>query len=186
MHSRKKILTIPNLLSLLRLCLVPLIIWLYCEQDNALAAAVVLALSGLTDVVDGFIARRFHMISDLGKVLDPIADKTTQGTVLLCLLTDFPAMLVPLVLLIVKEAFVGITGLINIRKTGVVKGADWHGKVTTCMIYAMMAVHLLWPEIPAGLSGGMVAACVAMMILSMLLYGLRNLRPCRKQASNPR
>ena len=74
MHSRKKILTIPNLLSLLRLCLVPLIIWLYCEQDNALAAAVVLALSGLTDVVDGFIARRFHMISDLGKVLDRMGE----------------------------------------------------------------------------------------------------------------
>ena len=144
-------------------------IWLYCVQENALACAAVLALSGMTDAADGFIARRFNMVSDLGKILDPIADKVTLGVMLICLLMNFPSMLVPLILLIIKEAFVGITGLVNIRKTGTVKGADWHGKAATCMLYAMMSAHLLWQNIPAGLSGFLIAACVVMMIISMLL-----------------
>lgn len=71
----KKIFTIPNLLSAFRLLLIPVFVWAYCIKKAYLLTAGVLLLSGLTDMADGFIARRFHMISDLGKMLDPIADK---------------------------------------------------------------------------------------------------------------
>ena len=74
-----KIITIPNILSLFRLCLIPVILWLYLGQQRNLLAGCVLVLSGVTDIVDGLIARRFHMVSDLGKILDPIAD--TAGSV---------------------------------------------------------------------------------------------------------
>ena len=80
-NTRKQLFTIPNLLSLLRLCMIPLIIWLYCTQKNYALTAVVLVLSGLTDMVDGYIARRFNMVTDLGKALDPVADKLTQASV---------------------------------------------------------------------------------------------------------
>ncbi len=88
-NTRKQLFTIPNLLSLLRLCMIPLIIWLYCAKKNYALTAAVLVLSGITDTVDGFIARRFNMVTDLGKALDPVADKLTQAAMMFCLLTRF-------------------------------------------------------------------------------------------------
>ena len=87
--SEKRILTIPNILSFFRLCLIPLFVWLYCVKKDYMWTAIVLLLSGATDMADGYIARRFQMVSALGKVLDPIADKLTQGAMLLCLFTRF-------------------------------------------------------------------------------------------------
>src|SRR5699024_3409542 len=107
--------------------------------------------------------RHFHMISELGKVLDPIADKLTQAAMLFCLLTRFPLMIVPLGIMILKEFFMGVTGLMVIQKTGKVFGADWHGKVTTWLLYAMMILHVFWYNIPAGVSRVMIMACVVMM-----------------------
>ena len=103
--SQSKILTIPNLLSFFRLCLIPVFMWLYCVERNYLWTGIILIISGLTDTVDGIIARKFNMISDLGKVLDPIADKVTQAAMLFCLLTRFPLMIAPLALMVVKEFF---------------------------------------------------------------------------------
>ena len=116
--SQSKILTIPNLLSFFRLCLIPVFMWLYCVEKNYLWTGIILIISGLTDTVDGIIARKFNMISDLGKVLDPIADKVTQAAMLFCLLTRFPLMIAPLALMVVKEFFMGVTGLLVIQKTG--------------------------------------------------------------------
>ena len=82
--TKNKILTIPNLLSLFRLCLIPVFMWLYCVEKNYLWTGIILIISGLTDTVDGFVARHFNMISDLGKILDPVADKLTQAAMLFC------------------------------------------------------------------------------------------------------
>ena len=173
--NKRRVFTIPNLLSLLRLLMVPLFVWTYTIRQDGLLTALVLALSGLTDLLDGQIARHYGMVSDVGKILDPIADKVTQGAMLICLLTRFPAMWVPLILLIVKEAFVGITSLMVIRKTGHVDGAEMHGKVTTCFLYGMMLVHLLWSNIPNGLSIALIVMTALVMLLSLWLYGMRNI-----------
>ena len=78
-ENLNRIITVPNLLSFFRLCLIPVIIWSYCVKKNPLLAGEILLLSGLTDLADGYIARRFHRISNLGKILDPVADKLTQA-----------------------------------------------------------------------------------------------------------
>lgn len=148
---QNRIFTIPNILSFMRLCLIPLFIWLYCVEQKFILTAYILILSGITDVVDGFIARHFHMTSDLGKILDPIADKLTQAAMLFCLLTSFPLMLAPLALMVLKELYMGITGLMVIKKTGHVYSSRWHGKAATCLLYAMMLLHVLWHDIPAPL-----------------------------------
>ena len=114
--TKNKILTIPNLLSLFRLCLIPVFMWLYCVEKNYLWTGIILIISGLTDTVDGFVARHFNMISDLGKILDPVADKLTQAAMLFCLLTRFPLMIVPLGLMVFKEFFMGVTGLLLFRR----------------------------------------------------------------------
>lgn len=172
----KKIITIPNILSLFRLFLIPVIAWLYIKKKNYYLTAVVLGVSGLTDVVDGIIARKFNMISDFGKAFDPIADKLTQIIVLFCLLSRFDYMIIPLILLIVKELFAGITGLLTIKKTHKVHGAVWHGKATTVILYIMMAMHIIWYNIPTVYSNILIAACTAMMLLSAVLYGIKNIR----------
>ena len=92
-ENLNRIITVPNLLSFFRLCLIPVIIWSYCVKKNPLLAGEILLLSGLTDLADGYIARRFHRISNLGKILDPVADKLTQAAMLICLFTRFPHML---------------------------------------------------------------------------------------------
>ena len=78
MKKKNQFFTIPNLLSLVRLAMIPLLLWLYLEKREYLWTAVVVVLSGATDIVDGIIARKYDLISDLGKALDPVADKLTQ------------------------------------------------------------------------------------------------------------
>ena len=183
-NTRKQLFTIPNLLSFLRLCMIPLIIWLYCAQKNYVLTAVVLVLSGVTDTIDGFIARRFNMVTDLGKALDPIADKLTQASVMFCLLTRFQMMLVPLLLLIFKEVCNGIMSLFVIKKTGKVCGADWHGKVCTWLLYAMMFVHIVWFDISRQWSTALISICVIMMTVSFALYMVRNYKMLTNEVTN--
>lgn len=183
-NTRKQLFTIPNLLSLLRLCMIPLIIWLYCTQKNYALTGVVLVLSGLTDMVDGYIARRFNMVTDLGKALDPVADKLTQASVMFCLLSRFRMMLVPLLLLIFKEVCNGVMSLVVIKKTGKVCGADWHGKVCTWLLYAMMFVHIVWFDISREWTTALISICVIMMTVSFALYMVRNYKMLTKEVTN--
>ena len=164
--------------------MIPLIIWLYCTQKNYALTAVVLVLSGLTDMVDGYIARRFNMVTDLGKALDPVADKLTQASVMFCLLSRFRMMLVPLLLLIFKEVCNGVISLVVIKKTGKVCGADWHGKVCTWLLYAMMFVHIVWFDISREWTTALIGICVIMMTLSFALYMVRNYKMLTKEVTN--
>lgn len=174
-----KILTIPNLLSCLRLALIPCFVWTYLVAGEPRATVLLLLLSGLTDIADGFIARRFHMISNLGKVLDPLADKLTQASMLVCLTSRFPLMMLPFGLMVVKEMVSVGTGLAAIDRTGEVHSAGWHGKLATVLLYAMLIAHVLWPEIPAQISLGAIALCSATIVLSGVLYGVGNVRKIR-------
>ena len=180
-----KILTIPNILSTIRILLIPLFMWLYLSKDDLAATVVVLCLSGLTDALDGFIARHFNMVSDFGKALDPTADKLTQLAMLCCLVIRFPRMIWLIGVLCVKEAFVASTQLAVIRRTEVVLGSEWHGKLTTFLLYATMILHLLWLDLPDGLSWGLVILCIGMLLLSGILYGIRNIRAARAAGPKP-
>ena len=173
-NGKVKIFTIPNILSMFRICLIPLFICLFLNRKDT-EAFMVLVLSGVTDVVDGFIARRFNMTSAVGKALDPISDKLTQAAMLGCLINRFKAMWVPLILMVFKELFSGVAALLAIKTTGEVHGADWHGKVTTVSLYIMMSLHMVWPSMPAALSAALIGGCVALMLLSLVLYSIRNI-----------
>lgn len=178
----KKIFTIPNLLSLVRILLLPVFIWLYSVRKDYRAAFVVLLISGITDLLDGFIARRFHMISVLGKMLDPIADKLTQAAVLLSLGSRFPLLFVLAGLFVLKEAVTGVMFLTVMRKTQEVRGADWHGKLTTFLLDFTMLLHILWFEIPLWVSHLFTGLCALVMVLSFLLYFRENLAAMRERS----
>ncbi len=178
--KKHNVFTIPNILSFFRIALIPVIVWLYNKGDNLLAVGVI-ALSGITDVVDGYVARHFNMVSDLGKILDPIADKLTQAVTLFCLIAKFPFMIVPFSLLVVKEIFLSIMGIFVVKKTKVVKSANWHGKVTTFLLYFTIILHIVWGDISEAVSNMTIGACLAFMALSFVLYVMRNINQLHEQ-----
>ena len=114
-ESSKKIFTIPNLLSFFRILLIPLMWYLYVIAHEPGWTVAVLALSGLSDLADGKIARKYHMTSDLGKVLDPIADKLTQVTLVVCLISRHRQLCYVLALQVVKELTMAGAGLLVLR-----------------------------------------------------------------------
>ena len=180
---RSQVFTIPNILSMIRILLIPVIVYLYCFEKRYGAAVLILLLSGLTDVVDGFVARHFHMISDLGKILDPVADKLTHLATLVCLATRFSLMQLLFAALALKELTLGILGLVVVKKTKDVRGANWHGKLTTCLLYLTMALHIFWTDIPSSVSAALVGASLAVMLLSFVLYFRRHLRQLSENRS---
>ena len=88
-------------------------------------------------------------------------------------------MILPFILLAIKELFAAISGLVVIKRTGVVLGAEWHGKLTTAMLYGMMILHLIWQEIPLWVSNAFTISCIAIMLLSLCLYARRNVQAIR-------
>ena len=175
-ENLNRIITIPNLLSFFRLCLIPVMIWSYCVKEKPLLTGEILLLSGLTDLADGYIARRFHMISNLGKILDPVADKLTQAAMLICLFVRFPYMLLLIVIMAVKELYMAVSGCLVIRKTGKVYCADWHGKIVTFLLYGTAAVHIIWLHITPMVSDLLIGLCAIMMVVSVVLYIIQNTR----------
>ena len=170
LFKKNQIFTIPNLLSLIRVLMIPVIVWLYCDQGDYRGAAGLIVLSGLTDVADGIIARKFHLVSDLGKILDPVADKLTQAALIFCLISKYEWMLRLFIFFAVKEITMGISGLIVIKKKDVVNSAQWFGKLATVVLYIVMILLFLFPDISTTWANGMILLCAAVLLLSMVKY----------------
>ncbi|WP_102269141.1 CDP-alcohol phosphatidyltransferase family protein [Massilicoli timonensis] len=180
-NEKKRIFTVPNMLSLFRLCLIPAIVWFYIVIQNSFATGCFLLLSGATDCLDGFIARRFSMISDLGKILDPVADKLTQAVMLICLLVRFRLMAFPLALLIIRDICIAVLCIALIRNTGIVPQAVWHGKIATALLYGTMVLHVFWGSIPPVVSTAFIAVCTLMIGVSLVLYLTKNIKLLRQK-----
>lgn len=176
--TKKQVLTIPNILSFFRLALIPVIVWLYVFKQSPEWTIIILIVSGATDIIDGFIARRFNMVSDFGKAIDPIADKLTQIAVLFCLITDFPLILLPIVIMVIKEIGAFVLRLIVFKKTERVDSAVWHGKLTTVLIYATMLLLIIapWLKLPKEIANVCILITAGMMILSCILYSVAGAR----------
>lgn len=147
---KKEVFTIPNLLSLFRLVLIPVYVVLYLDAENPeehFIAGGILAVSCLTDLIDGKIARHFNMISTLGKILDPLADKLTQLALTICLSIKYPVMRVVLVLFLVKEIFQTTAGIFFLRKGKMLPGALLAGKVCTTVFFISLIILVLLPNL---------------------------------------
>ena len=171
-HLKKEnILTIPNLLSLIRILLIPFIIWLYCVQKAYMHTFIVIVISGFTYIIDGKIARKFNKISDVGKVLDPIADKLTQAALVICLIARYPWMWALLALFAVKECLMLLWGYLTLKSTDTKNGAKWYGKLSTVVLYAVMMILILFVDIPQAIATALMLLCGGMMLLSLVMYG---------------
>ena len=147
---KKEIMTIPNLLSLFRLLLIPVYMVIYLQAQKPsdyVTAGVILALSCLTDMIDGKIARKFNMITTLGKFLDPLADKTTQFALLICLGIRYPVLWAVFSLFVLKELFQLFAGIMVARRGYILKGALFSGKVCTTVLFTSLVIMVIFPEL---------------------------------------
>lgn len=168
--TAKQIFTIPNILSFIRIGLIPLIVWLYMDGRDA-AAFIVIMISSFTDIADGFIARHFNMITDFGKMIDPVADKLTQIAILVCLVSRFPLMLIPFCIMPIKELISFFLRLRLFQRSEQVFGAVWHGKLNTVILYAVVCAHIVFPHfMTATLSAALILFSSAFMIFSFIMY----------------
>lgn len=148
---KKEILTIPNLLSLFRLFLIPVYVLIYLNASAPMhyyIAGTILAMSCLTDLLDGKIARRFNMVSTVGKVLDPLADKATQFTLILCLAIRYEVLWLIVGLFVLKESFQLIAGLLTLRHGKMLTGALFSGKLCTVVLFLSLILLVLFPVFP--------------------------------------
>lgn len=149
---KKEVFTIPNMLSMFRLLLIPVYVIIYLNATEATdyyIAGGILAVSCLTDLIDGQIARRFNMITNLGKFLDPLADKLTQFALILCLATKYNYLWYVVALFFVKELFQLIAGGCRLLRKGMMlKGALITGKISTTVLFISLIIMVLFPQLP--------------------------------------
>ena len=173
-HIKKSdFLLLPNILTYVRLLLVPVFIIVYMNAESLSAhiwAAVIIILSGATDVADGFIARNWNLVSDLGRILDPIADKAMQFAMMFCVVIRYRWVLLLIIIYAVKEllSFI-VTGLLFTRGKHI-KGSMWCGKVCTVVLFIVMLIFVVVPSVPSPVVTTLIGFAAAFMILSFFVY----------------
>ena len=172
---KKELFTIPNMLSFFRIALIPVYVLIYLNasapQDYFLAGTV-LAVSCLTDMIDGQIARHFHMTSEIGKVLDPVADKMTQLSLTLCLSVKYPILRWILLLFLVKEAFQTIVMIVMYRRGKMLPGAILPGKLCTIVLFVSFITLVLLPNLELSFVNAIAVIDAAFLIFSFIGYYL--------------
>lgn len=176
---RKK--DIPNILSTVRILLVPLFVFLFMTGKHT-SAVIVFIISGITDVLDGCIARKFGYITNLGKLLDPLADKLTQFSAFICL---YLVNLVPLwmpVVYFIKEFVTAIGALVVFRNKKKVVKSNVYGKLATFFVFAFVCVDIVFGEsFASGVTEGLCIAICIYFVFSTLMYILAETAPQKKQ-----
>lgn len=168
--NKQELWTVPNILGYIRLALIPVFAVLYL-QEQYLGASIALAISILSDFLDGIIARKFHQITELGKFLDPVADKLTQATIVICLAFRYPLLWGIFAIEVVKEGLMLIAGglLLKLKKRKL-DGAKWFGKVTTAVMDFILLFLLIFPHMPEGLRSGLILFCGGCMLITIMMY----------------
>jgi CDP-diacylglycerol--glycerol-3-phosphate 3-phosphatidyltransferase len=167
----------PNMLSIFRLCLVPVFVLVYLSgiPRAHIWSALVYVIAALTDILDGWMARRFHLITNLGKVLDPLGDKMFTLAVLACLTIDQYIPLWILAVYTAKELLMGLGGLVLHKRAGVeIPPANYLGKAATALFFLVFVLMILF-SIPRAYA--LIMICVAMAVsLAAFASYLRNYR----------
>lgn len=168
---------VPNLLSLLRLAMVPVFAAVFFLPDPSARswAAGVYALAFVTDIADGWIARHFHQVTRLGRILDPLADKLMTFTVIVCITAAGIIPLWAVVVFFLKEAAMGVGALSMYHKTEDVIPSNWLGKVSTGVFFVVCAALVLFPGIPSSWAAGLITLALVLTILAFVSYLLQYL-----------
>ena len=130
-EGEDRLLTLPNVITSIRLCLIPVFVWLLFGRDNQAGAAFLLAFLGSTDWVDGTVARKFDQVSNLGKILDPVADRLLLGTAVICILLKGAVPAVIAIPVVGREVLVSVAVLVLAAMGAKRIDVTWAGKMAT-------------------------------------------------------
>ena len=143
---------IPNLLSYIRLIMLPVFLHMYrqaTDTSDYVRAFIVLGVAMLTDAVDGFIARKFNMITQWGKIIDPIADKLLQGILAIAVMGNYPPMKLFVIIFAIKEIYMIIMNLWLVRYDPEIVRARLFGKIVTVLIDVTVGLLLIFTKVPS-------------------------------------
>lgn len=173
----KKVFNIPNILSMFRIVLIPFFALLYFKADAQntqyyFYASLALILSGISDLLDGVIARKFNQITYLGKILDPLADKLTQVVVVICVAIklDSWVLTAALMVFVVKEFLMLIGGFIILKNKITLQASRWYGKVATAVFYIVMAAIAMFDWISIEIAFLMILVAALFMMFAFSQY----------------
>ena len=182
--NRKDFFNIPNILGYIRILLLPFFLLLYTNADSTkdyIIAFVVLFISLSTDFFDGRIARKFDMVTDFGKVLDPIADKLTHMILAIALLTKYSLMKWFLILFVAKEIYMAAMGAYILKKYNEVNSAKWYGKVCTILIDMVIFALLIFPNLNKTLANSLIELIILDVIFTWLMYLIFHCRTIKEK-----
>lgn len=172
-EKKDKLFNIPNCLCFLRILLIPLFLYIYFNATNDIhyfIATGILIISGFSDFLDGYIARKFDMITDFGKLIDPIADKLTQVAIVVALVYDYSLIWVLLVIIVLKDSMLGIVGLYLYQYGLKIDGASWWGKIATAYFY-LVVIILVSLHIPNTLFANvLIISSSILMLIAFYVY----------------
>ena len=172
-NLKKEVFTIPNIMGYFRIILIPIFLYIYYNatsiRDYYIVAGIV-CISGITDFLDGYIARNFNMITEWGKFIDPLADKLTQAALVFSLAFRHKSMWYLVGLFIIKEGFMAIMGIIMLRKGKKLDGAKWFGKLCTAILYIVMFILIMFPRMNYIRANFLIVVCGIFMLMSFILY----------------
>ncbi len=164
---------IPNIISIIRIILIPFFSYKFLTADNVtdfLIAAAILAASGISDMLDGYIARKYNMITQVGKVLDPAADKLTLFAVCICFCIKKPHMWVLFFLLMIKDVVIMAASVFLMKKKIKLDGSRWFGKVYTVLFYIIMLMLVICSDMSDSFTLILLIILLILTIICFILY----------------
>lgn len=160
---------IPNILTTFRLIIIPFFAYSILSGQSVWLSVSLFLLSGLTDIVDGWIARHYNMITDVGSVYDPFVDKLMQITAIICLAIENVVPLWVIGIVLLKELAMIIVGSVLYLKKIVVR-SNWYGKFATVYFYALVFVFILFPGMNESLKLILLLSLVAVLVWAAFAY----------------
>lgn len=170
--DKKELFTIPNIMSYFRIILLPIIAYAIFN-DYYIAEVVLILISALTDFLDGKIARRLNQVTELGKALDPVADKLTLCVLFMCMTLKIQYAWIVAVVMLIKELYMLIMQYILLKKSKKTSGsARWYGKFCTAALFIALAAYIAFPAMPAAIALIIAISLVVIMIFTIIMYAL--------------
>lgn len=165
-----KVFTVPNMMSFFRIALIPFIIWAYLGLKSVPVTVILIAVSAVTDILDGWVARKFNQVSEFGIFIDPVADKLTQGALLICLIPRYKLIIALVVVFVIREAIMFFAGLKVKLVTDKLQSAKWYGKVNTVVVEGVIMALIIFTKIPRTVANILIGVCILSVAVSLVLY----------------
>lgn len=173
---------IPNIISLVRVALVPVFVFVFFSDtpDAHRNAGLIFILASATDALDGFIARKFNMITRLGRILDPLADKLMTFAALICItiVGIVPAFVIAI--FFAKELLMAIGALLMYKRIDDVLPSNMLGKVATVTFFIFCVILMIF-EVPRPVSTLMMTAALLLTLLALIIYTVRFFKTVKKK-----